>query len=108
VAFAGSHSTRIAIDGRETVFADAPFGVVAWAPVPESRKVADGAILQLMAHGQGVLRIPAETLPESVTLFAEGPKPGSRGAVIPFQRENGALVFTVTPELSGRWIYAVP
>ncbi|HNR33608.1 MAG TPA: hypothetical protein PKO36_00410 [Candidatus Hydrogenedentes bacterium] len=108
VAFAGSHSTRITIDGRETVFADAPFGVVAWAPVPESRKVADGAILQLMAHGQGVLRIPAETLPESVTLFAEGPKPGSRGAVIPFQRENGALVFTVTPELSGRWIYAVP
>ncbi len=106
IAFAGSNSTRVTIDGHETIFADAPFGTVAWAPVPENRKVENGAVLQLMAYGQGVLRIPAETLPETIELVAEGPKPGVRGAVIPFQRENGSLVFTITPEVSGRWIYA--
>jgi hypothetical protein len=108
IAFAGSGATRITIDGRETMFADAPFGQVAWAPVPEDRRVDGGAVLQLMAYGAGVLRIPAATLPENLELVAEGPTPGSRGSAIPSKRENGALVLNVSPDVSGRWIYAVP
>ena len=109
IGFAGSGSTRIAIDGRETVFADAPFGQVAWAPVPESRRVPNGAVLQLMAHGTGVLRIPAAGLPETLELVTEGPMPGSRGAVVPSHRENGMIALTITSEISGRWIYgAIP
>jgi hypothetical protein len=108
IAFAGSGATRVTIDGRETVLADQPFGQAAWAPVPETRRVEGGAVLQVMAYGTGVLRVPAATLPENLDLVAEGSKPGSRGAPIPSRRENGALVFTVTPDIAGRWIYAVP
>ena len=55
IAFAGSASTRITVDGRETIFADAPFGQVAWSPVPEARRVGGGTLVQIMAHGTGVL-----------------------------------------------------
>ena len=108
IAFAGSGATKIVVDGRETVFADAAFGQVAWAPVLDSRHVEGGAVLQIMAHGQGVLRIPAATLPDNLELVAEGTTPGSRGVAIASKRENGALVFTVTPEIAGRWIYGAP
>ncbi len=55
----------------------------------------------------GEVRIPAADLPADVTLFAEGAKPGSRGASVPARIEDGSLVLTVTPALSGRWIYVV-
>ncbi len=108
VAFAGSGSTRIAVDGRETVFADAPFGQVAWAPVSENRRVPDGALMQMMAHGAGTLRIPAATLPESLEVVAEGPSPGSRGNVVTSRREADVLVVTIEPGSSGRWLYVAP
>jgi hypothetical protein len=107
VAFAGSGAARIAVDGHETVFADQPFGQVAWAPVPESRRVDGGAVLQLMAYGAGTLRIPTATLPEGLEFVAEGPQPGSRGAVVPSRVEKGAFVLAITPEISGHWIYGV-
>ena len=105
IAFAGSGSTRISVDGRETVFADQPFGQVAWAPVPESRRVDGEAVLQLMAYGTGALRIPTAMLSAGLEFVAEGPKPGSRGAIVPSRIENGAFVLSITPEISGRWIY---
>ena len=108
IAFAGSGATRITIDGRETVFADQPFGQVAWAPVSENRRVQGGAVLQLMAYGTGTLRIPATSLPEGLAFVVQGPKPGSRGGIVPSRIENGAYVLTMTPEISGRWIYAAP
>jgi hypothetical protein len=108
IAFAGSGSTRISIDGRETVFADQPFGQVAWAPVPEQRRVKDGAVVQLMAYGAGALRIPVGTLPQGLTFVAQGPKPGSRGEAVASAIENGAYVLTITPQNSGRWIYGAP
>jgi hypothetical protein len=108
VAFAGSGAARIAVDGHETVFADQPFGQVAWAPVPESRRVDGGAVLQLMAYGAGTLRIPTATLPEGLEFVAEGPQPGSRGAVVPSRVENGAFVLAITPDISGHSIYGVP
>jgi hypothetical protein len=61
-----------------------------------------------MVRGAGTVRIPAFGLPPSVTLVAEGPTPGSRGADVPFRFENGTLVFELTPRLTGRWIYVVP
>jgi hypothetical protein len=108
IAFAGSQARRIMIDGHQTVFADRELPEVAWAPVPRSRQVPGSAVLQIMSRGEGTLRIPASTLPARLELVAEGPAPGSRGAVVPSRREDGSLVFTVTREVTGRWLYAVP
>jgi hypothetical protein len=60
-----------------------------------------------MVSTEGRFRIPAATLSPEVQLVAEGPTPGSRGAIVPSRREDGMLVFTATPELAGCWIYGV-
>ncbi len=108
IAFAGDGAKEITIDGRTTIFADQPLGQVAWAPVPPARRVEGGAVLQLMVHGRGEVRIPAAGLPEMLDLVVEGPTPGSRGAPVPCRRENGCVVFDVDQKVSGRWIYGVP
>lgn len=108
IAFAGSWSNKVAIDGRETVFADAPVGQLAWAPVLADRRVEGGALVQAMVYGTTTIRIPAVGLPENVKVIAEGSKPGSRGVEIPTRLENGNLVIEVTSEASGRWLYVVP
>lgn len=108
VAFAGSWADRVTIDGHETVFADKSLSLISWAPVPESRRVPGGAILQARIQGEGVVRIPAVDLPEKVAMFAEGATPGSRGEAIPCRLENGALVFQTTPTTTHRWLYVVP
>jgi len=108
-AFAGRKCREITVDGRTTSFADHDMDVIGWARVAEARRVEGGAVIQIMASGQGTVRIPAAGLglPQKLTLYAEGPKPGSRGAQVPCRRENGSLVFEATRELSGRWLYGV-
>jgi hypothetical protein len=108
LAFAGSGATSITVDGQETTFANQASAEVAWAPVPPSRRRDGGAVLQLISRGEGVFRIPAATLPPNLQLVVEGAAPGSRGDPLPSRREHDALVFTITPELAGRWIYGVP
>ena len=64
-------------------------------------------MIQIQLSGTGTVRIPAAGLPARLTLFAEGPKPGSRGERIPCKREGDALVFQATNEQRGRWLYGV-
>jgi hypothetical protein len=107
IAFAGCRCRRLTVDGHETVFADREMEQIAWGPVSEARRVSGGAVFQAMAHGRGVVRIPAAGLPADLSLFLEGETPGSRGEPLASRREKGALVFTITEKESGRWIYGV-
>jgi len=61
-----------------------------------------------MSRGEGTLRIPTAGLPAGLEIVVEGPTPGSRGARVPSRLEDGSLVFTVTREAAGRWLYGVP
>lgn len=108
IAFAGSGCRKIAVDGRETVFAEADVPQVAWAPVPKSRWTNGGAVLQIMVYGAAKLRIPAVDLPERPRMFAEGTMPGSKGEEVACKVENGALTFAVTDKQSGKWLYVTP
>jgi hypothetical protein len=108
LAFSGRGCKSITVDGRKFDLSDQDLGQLCWAPTPKERRVEKGAVLQMMVAGAGAVRIPAAEIPEGLTLVAEGATPGSRGVAIPSHRENGALVFTITPEISGRWIYGVP
>ena len=107
IAFAGRKCHEITVDGRRTVFAGSDVDEIGWAPVPAARRVEGGAVIQIQVSGAGMVYIPAAGLPASLTLFAEGPKPGSRGKRIPCRREGDTLVFQVTNELRGRWLYGV-
>ena len=108
IAFAGSQARQVIIDGRKTVFADRELEEVAWAPVPGTRQAPGGAVLQIMSRGEGTLRIPAAGLPAGIEIVAEGPIPGRRGVCVPSRLEDGSLVFTVTREAAGRWLYGLP
>jgi len=81
---------------------------ITWAPVAAARRVAGGAVIQVQASGTGKVRIPVAGLPASLTLFAEGPKPGSRGERVACSREGDVLVFSATNDLRGQWLYGVP
>jgi hypothetical protein len=107
IAFAGRGCHEITVDGRKTVFADSDMDEIAWAPVAAARRVAGGAVIQIQVAGTGKMRIPVAGLPASLTLFAEGSKPGSRGRRIPCSREGDDLVFQVTNDLRGKWLYGV-
>ncbi len=108
IAFAGSLANSITVDGKTSVYADGPTGQLAWAPVPEARRVPGGAVMQAMVYWQGVVRIPDIGLPANVKVYAEGTGPGSRGAEVKCDRSAGALAITVGPEAVGRWLYVTP
>ena len=108
IAFAGGSTKAVAIDGKVTEFADAPLPLVAWAPIPESRRVPGGAVWQAMVHGAGALRIPAAGLPRNMKVFAQGATPGSKGAEVPVSFEGENLLLKLEPGFSGAWLYGVP
>ncbi len=107
IAFAGSGSTSITVDGQQAVFAKGLDVDAAWAPVSDARRVPGGAVLQIRIRGEGRIHIPIPDLPESLALVAEGAKPGSRGESVPCSIDGGVLTFDVTAALSGRWLYAL-
>ncbi len=106
-AFAGSNCDRITVDGVETVFADRPIRQLAWAPVPQDRRVAGGAVIQMMVYGTGKLSIPIAPGLRPTRIVAEGPTPGSRGIEVACVVEEGRLKFEVGQDISGRWLYAI-
>lgn len=107
IAFAGSQTKGITVDGKAFHFGDACPPLFAWGPVPPHRRVHPGVVMMLMAHGAGTLRIPAAHLPAEIDLFSEGQQPGSRGLLITSHREGDALIVDLTAQNSGRWVYAV-
>ncbi len=108
IAFAGRDAQSIVVDGVETHFAEQPMPLVAWAPVPEERRVPGGAVLILFYWGQGELSIPAPELSESAMVHVEGAAPGSRGAALPARMEAGRLMLHAPAEYANRWIYITP
>jgi hypothetical protein len=62
----------------------------------------------LISYGTGHISIPAADLPKDLQLVIEGTKPGSRGETLDCSRKGSNLVFVVTPEASGHWIYGIP
>lgn len=107
IAFAGHDGAGITIDGRAFVFADHPFSLVSFAPVPEERRVEGGALYILRIEGEGEITLPLTNLPAGVECAAEGPTPGSRGPVIPHTVEKDGLKLSLTPAARGRWIYVI-
>jgi hypothetical protein len=106
VGFCGVSCNQITVDGRTTTFADKPMPLVAWAPVDQARRVEGGAIMQIVVHGEGEVRIPAVGVSGQVELVQEGATPGSRGPAVTHRFEKGVLTFTAGA--AANRIYVVP
>ncbi|MCL4401769.1 MAG: hypothetical protein M1436_03765, partial [Acidobacteria bacterium] len=98
-AFAGRQCHEITLDGRRYRFADRDMTEISWAPVAPGRRVPGGAVLEVIAAGAGTVRIP---FAQPVRLVTEA------GAAVPSRRENGAVVFAVTKQISGKRLFGVP
>lgn len=107
IAFAGSETAGITVDGRQYAFAAKPLAQLAFAPVAAGRRVPGGAVMQILAAGEGAVTIPVAEGGGAAKLVAEGATPGSRGAEVASRLEGGRLTFTLTPEISGKWLYLV-
>ncbi|MCC6795684.1 MAG: hypothetical protein IT366_11255 [Candidatus Hydrogenedentes bacterium] len=108
IAFSGNQCEQISIDGTVIKFASQPVGSICWAPVAAERRIEKGALLVALVAGIADVRIPAPELSGKVRLYTQGATPGSLGAEVPCGIENGVLVFSVTPDVAHRWLYAVP
>ena len=108
VAFAGNQTNQITVNGRVFVFSDAPLPQIGWGPVEPKRRVPGGAVLQILIHGTGQVRIPITSIFNPVQVFAEGVTPGSRGNEVSARLQEGQLFLEISPEVSGRWLYVVP
>jgi hypothetical protein len=105
-SFAGMDCREITLNGVKTAFADTPMPLVAWAPVPESRRVQGGARLLVFFHGAGQLRIPVSpALGLAGEAFSQGGIPGSKGAPVSVTLEAGNLQIMAAPDTAGRWIF---
>jgi len=106
-AFAGSDASGVTVDGKKYVFSAKPLAQIAFAPVAAERRVQGGAAMQILAAGDGAVRVPAVDIPAGAQLFAEGDAPGSRGTAVAARVRDGSIEFELNPRISGRWIYVV-
>lgn len=79
IAFAGTGATSLSVNGKTWTLAQAPGMHFGWALVPESRRVAGGAVFQLISYSGGTLQLPKPGLPAGLQLMLEGATPGSSG-----------------------------
>ena len=108
IAFAGSNCREITIDGRTTTFAEKPLGLVAFAPIGQSRQVPGGAIATACIQGEGDIQIPAQGLPAKTKLFTQGPTLGSKRKEVTSRREAQSEIIHITPAELGQQLWIVP
>ena len=72
LAFYGSDSSKVEIDGRAFTYADRDIHEIAWAPVSKERRVKGGAILEIWTSGKAKVRVPVCEEVENPRLFIQG------------------------------------
>ena len=108
IGFCGHNTAGLSVNGQTYVFAETPMPTLLFTPVPEIRRVANGAVLELIVHATGKVRVPFYETQAPVQIFTQGSTPGSKGREVPFQREENALVLDVTPDFAGQLLWVVP
>ncbi len=108
LGYTGRNTTWLTVDGVRRQVCSAPMATVGWGPVAPERRKAGGAVFQLRSDGSGEVYVPASVLPERFTAWAEGAKPGSKGAQVAVSLNDGKATFTIDGQSAGRWVYVVP
>jgi hypothetical protein len=108
IGFCGHNTTGLSVNGRTYVFAESPIPSLMFTPVPETRRVVNGAVFEINVHAAGKVWVPFFETQASVKIFTQGPTPGSKGKEVAFQREENALVLDVTPDIAGQLLWVVP
>jgi hypothetical protein len=105
IAFSGHDCAGIRVNDREYSFADRPMTHIAWALIAQDRRVPNGAVMELWAHGQAKVRIPVPAEKGAGRLVFQGAKLGSAGASIPSTIRDGVLEFEAAVDWPQRHLY---
>ena len=105
--FAGYNSQKVAVDGREFVYASRPIYLVAWAPVLPQRRVTGGAIMEIWVHGEAAMSLPLPAGVKGGELYFAGGRPGSFGAKVACECSDGAMRFSALDAWPQKHLYFV-
>ncbi|MBL9138954.1 MAG: hypothetical protein JNK85_24005 [Verrucomicrobiales bacterium] len=92
-AFAGYDCRSLSVGERRVEFADQPMPFLAWAPVPEERRVAGGALAQLWIQGQAKVRLPLPAIARNANRLAVAGSHATVGPVIAARFADGWIEF---------------
>jgi hypothetical protein len=107
VGFAGHNCRRIAIDGREFVFASQPVSLAAWAPVLPQRRVPGGAVIEIWVHGEAAMTLPLPAGVKGGELYFEGERVGSFGGRVACDCSGGVLHFNALKAWAQKHLFFV-
>ena len=107
IAFAGYNSQTITINGKTTQFSSKPMSHIGWAPVPESRRVPGGAILEIWCIGDGEISIPLGGQAKQPKLFFSAAIPGAIGEEVPTRIEQDQLRFESKQSWPRKHLYLI-
>jgi hypothetical protein len=93
IAFAGHDCQKIAVDGREFVFASKPVSLAAWAPVLPQRRVPGGAQMEVWANGEAEMTVPLPPGVKAGELYFQGARVDAFGEKVACECSRGVLQF---------------
>jgi len=92
-AFAGHDCQKIAVDGREFVFASKPVSLAAWTPVLPQRRVPGGALMEVWVNGEADMTLPLPPGVKGGELYFQGARVDAFGEKVACECSGGVLQF---------------
>jgi hypothetical protein len=107
VAFAGHNCQKIALDGREVIFASKPVSLAAWAPVLPERRVPGGALIEVWVHGEADMSLPLPAGVKNGELYFQGPRIDAFGERVACECSGGVLRFKARDDWPQKHLFLV-
>lgn len=107
IAFAGHNCQKIALDGREVVFASKPVSLAAWAPVLPERRVPGGALMEVWVHGEADMSLPLPVRVENGELYFQGARIDAFGERVACACSGGVLQFKARNDWPQKHLFLV-
>jgi len=107
IAFAGHNCQKIALDGREVVFASKPVSLAGWAPVLPERRVPGGALMEVWVHGEADMSLPLPVRVENGELYFQGARIDAFGERVACVCSGGVLQFKARNDWPQKHLFLV-
>jgi hypothetical protein len=105
ISFEGHNCNKAEIDNKEYKFGDNKFSMIAWTNTSKDEGVKYGAFMKVFINGSGLVTLPADLKSKEVKLGQINDDKINYINASDLKLSNGLVSFTVTPEISGKWIY---
>ena len=105
ISFEGHNCNKAEIDNKEYKFGANKFSMIAWTNTSKTESSKYGTFMKLFINGSGLVTLPADLKSKEVKLGQINDDKINYINASDLKLSNGLISFTVTPEISGKWIY---